>query len=107
MQTLFTIEDPQSGGVKTILHVSSYTSAGLVVVIYISDEYGTHKGTLKRTFSNVIDIAYHTSLRKKIKAEGGIIHKRISDTPLPKSIQKESNYPGRDSKGKFIKLKKK
>ena len=106
MQTLYTIEDKESGGVKTLLHVSSYTSAGLAVVVYTSDEYGNHKSTVRKTFSNKIDIAYHTALRKKIKAEGGIIHTRISYTPLSKTAQLTTPYPGRDAKGRFIKLKK-
>lgn len=107
MQTLYTIEDRESGGIKTLLHVSSYTNGILVVVIYTSDEYGNHKGTVRKTFTDKIDILYHKTLRDKIKKEGGIIHKRISDTPLLKSIQHESSYPGRDSRGRFNKLKKK
>lgn len=107
MQTLFTIEDKESGGIKTLLHVSSYTNGILAVVIYTSDEYGNHKSTVKITFTDKIDILYHKSLREKVKKEGGIIHKRISDTPLSKTIQHESSYPGRDSRGKFCKFKKK
>jgi len=107
MQTLYTVEDKETGGVKTLLHVSSYTSIGLVVVIYMSDEYGTHKGTVRRIFANMIDVAYHNALRKKIKAQGGIIHKRISYTPLPKTIQNLSDYPNRDNKGRFCSIKNK
>jgi hypothetical protein len=107
MQTLYTIEDKESGGVKTLLHVSSYTNGILAVVIYTSDEFGNHKSTVRKTFTDKIDILYHKTLRDMIKKEGGIIHKRISDTPLPKTVQNESTYPGRDSRGKFCKLKKK
>lgn len=102
MQTLYTLEDKESGGVKTLLHVSSYTNFGLVVIIYTSDEYGTHKRTVRRTFLNTIDYVYHKNLRKKVKQQGGIIHKRVSDTPLPKTVF--SKYqPKRNSKGQFCK----
>lgn len=106
MQTLYTIEDKESGGIKTLLHVSNYVGNTLIVVIYTSDEYGTHKGTVKRTFLNTIEYVYHMNLRRGIKKEGGIIHRRVSDTPLPKSRNIESSYSGRDSRGKFIKKKK-
>lgn len=105
MQTLYTIEDKQTGGIKTLLHVSTYVGDVLSVVIYMSDEYGTHKGTLRRTFINGIEKVYHMNLRKKVKADGGIVHKKISDTPLTKTTRIESSHPGRDSKGKFIKKK--
>lgn len=102
MQTLYTIEDKATGGVKTLLHVSSYTKFGLVVIIYTSDEYGTHKRTVRRTFINTIEYVYHLNLRKKIIAMGGIVHRRISDTPLPKATL--STYiPKRDKFGKFCK----
>jgi len=102
MQTLYTIEDKSTGGVKTLLHVSSYTKVGLVVIIYISDEYGTHKRTIRRTFINTIEYLYHINLRKKITKMGGIIHRRISDTPLPKTTL--STYiPKRNKLGRFCK----
>lgn len=106
MQTLYTIENTETGGIQTLLHVSSYTTAGLAVVIYTSDEYGTHKSTVRRTFMNKKDSVYHEELRRNIKMLGGIIHTRISDTPLQKSkeIVREDN---RDSKGRFIKSNKK
>ena len=106
MQTLYTVEDKETGGIKTELHVTAYTTIGLIVVIYVSDEYGTHKKTIRRTFLNTIEYVYHMNLRKKVKKEGGIIHARVSNTPLPKSIQKTVIYPNRDSRGRFIKLKK-
>jgi hypothetical protein len=106
MQTLYSIEDHETGGIKTLLHVTSYTSIGLAVVIYTSDEYGTHKSTVRRTFLRTLEYAYHVSLRKKIKEQGGLIHKRISDTPLPKTKRIVSQYEGRDSKGRFIKKRK-
>lgn len=106
MQTLYTVEDKETGSVKTLLHVSGYTNIGLVVVIYTSDEYGNHRSTVRRTFIDMIDVLYHKTLRSKIKKEGGIIHKRVSDTPLPRSIQKPNLYPNRDDKGRFCKPKK-
>ena len=48
MQTLYTIEDKETGGVKTELHVSTYTKYGLYVTIYRSDEWGTHKGRITK-----------------------------------------------------------
>jgi hypothetical protein len=107
MQTLYTIEDKETGGVKTLLHVSSYTSSGLAVIIYTSDEWGNHIKTVRKFFTGKVDILYHTALRKQVKAEGGIIHKRVSDTPLQRSKQSESKYPNRDSKGRFKKVRKK
>ena len=105
MQTLYTVPDENTGGIKTELHVSSYTKYGLFVTIYSSDEWGNHKRTINRKFTNMIDLLYHKMLRAKIKKEGGIIHKRVSDTPLPKTIIPKSNYPNRDNKGRFIKVK--
>ena len=105
MQTLYTIEDKETGGVKTELHVSTYTPLGLYVSIYRSDEWGTFKGVINRKFLYAIDYLYHKNLRAKIKKEGGIIHKRISGTPLPKTIAPISNYKNRDLKGRFIKQK--
>lgn len=105
MQTLFTIEDRETGGIKTLIHVSNETKLGLAVIIYTSDEYGTHKSTRKRLFVDTSDIEYHTTLRENVRKEGGIVHTRVSDTPLQKSTQKVSAYPGRDSKGRFIKKK--
>lgn len=102
MQTLYTVEDRETGSIKTELHVSSYNKIGLVVIIYRSDEYGNHIRTVKKTFINTIDIAYHTTLRKKIKADGGIIHKKISDTPLQKSKVNKKELK-RDKLGRFCK----
>lgn len=92
MQTLCTIEDKETGGVQTLLHVSSQTGSGLVVFIYVSDEYGTYKTTIRKKFVDACDSVYHRNLRKKIKKEGGIIHARISDTPLAKT-NKSTNRP--------------
>lgn len=104
MQTLYTIEDVETGGVKTLLHVSGYTNSGtLVVIVYVSDEYGNHKRTVRKYFTNTIDAVYHAMLRKKIKKDGGIIHKRISDTPLLKTKQVPKPILKRDSLGKFCK----
>lgn len=102
MQTLYTIEDKESGGVKTLLHVSSYTNFGLVVIIYISDEYGTFKRKVRRTFLNTVEYLYHKNLRKKITQKGGIVHKRVSDTPLKKSISSKPVLK-RDKFGRFCK----
>lgn len=102
MQTLYTVEDKETGSIKTELHVSSYSAIGLIVVIYRSDEYGNHIRTVRKTFMNTIDVAYHTTLRKKIKAEGGIIHKKISDTPLPKTKITKRELK-RDMLGRFCK----
>lgn len=104
MQTLYTVEDKEIGGIKTLLHVTTYTKIGLAVIIYVSDEYGNHKKTIRTRFTNGIESVYHKSLRKKIKEEGGIIHTRISDTPLPKSKRHRNVYvPKRDNKGRFSK----
>lgn len=102
MQTLFTTEDRETGSIKTELHISSYSKIGLVVIVYRSDEYGNHIRTVHKTFMNTIDVAYHTTLRKKIKAEGGIIHKKISDTPLPRSKVSKRELK-RDKLGRFCK----
>lgn len=102
MQTLYTVEDKETGSIKTELHVSSYSKLGLAVVIYRSDEYGNHIKTIHRTFMNIIDVAYHTTLRKKIKAEGGIIHRKISGTPLPRSKVNKRELK-RDKLGRFCK----
>ena len=107
MQTLYTIEDLALGGVKTLLHVSTYTTIGLVVIIYTSDEFGTHKGTVRKVFANKIESVYHKLLREKVKKAGGIVHKRVSDTPLTKTVQHSNVVLIRDSKGKFISNKKK
>ena len=105
MQTLYTIEDKETGGVRTELHVSTYTKYGLYVTIYRSDEWGTHIGTIKKRFLYAVEYLYHKHLRTKIVSEGGIIHKRISGTPLPKTHVHESEYPDRDNRGRFIKKK--
>ena len=39
-------------------------------------------------FMNKIEKVYHKNLRTEVKKKGGIIHTRISDTPLPKSKNK-------------------
>lgn len=88
MQTLFTIENKESGGIQTLLHVTTYTKNSMALVIYVSDEYGNHKQTIRRTFINKIEKIYHKNLRNDVKKKGGIIHTRISDTPLPKSKNK-------------------
>lgn len=106
MQTLFTVPDKSTGGIRTELHVSSYTQYGLYVVVYISDEWGTHKNTIRRTFTKQVDYLYHRLLRKKIKEEGGIIHTRISSIPLPKTKHSECGYKDRDCKGRFKKRSK-
>lgn len=105
MQTLYTIEDKETGGVKTELHVSTYTKYGLYVTIYRSDEWGTHKGRITKRFLYAVEVLYHRNLRFKIKKLGGIIHTRISGTPLPKTILPKSDYENRDIKGRFIKKK--
>jgi len=102
MQTLYTVEDKETGSIKTELHVSSYNNVGLAVIIYRSDEYGNHIRTIRRIFTNTIDVAYHTTLRKKIKAEGGIIHKKVSDTPLVKTKANKRELK-RDRLGRFCK----
>ena len=102
MQTLFTVEDKETGSIKTELHTSAYSKIGLVVIVYRSDEYGNHIRTVRKTFMNTIDVAYHTTLRKKIKAEGGIIHKKISDTPLSKTKVNVKELK-RDKLGRFCK----
>lgn len=102
MQTLFTVEDKETGSIKTELHISSYSKIGLIVIVYRSDEYGNHIRTVRKTFMNTIDVAYHTTLRKKIRAEGGIIHKKISDTPLPKTKINIKELK-RDKLGRFCK----
>ena len=105
MQTLYTVEDKTTGGVRTELHVSTYTQLGLYVTIYRSDEWGNHKGTITRKFLHMMDFLYHKNLRLRVKKAGGIIHSRISGTPLPKTIIPKSNYPDRDIRGRFIKKK--
>jgi hypothetical protein len=107
MQTLYTIEDHETGGVKTLLHVSTYTTIGLVVIIYTSDEFGTHKGTVKQVFADKIERVYHKLLREKVKKEGGIVHKRVSDTPLTKTVQHSNVDLIRDNKGRFVSPKNK
>ncbi len=105
MQTLYTVEDKETGGVRTELHVSTYTPLGLYVTVYRSDEWGTFKGRITRKFLHAVDYLYHKNLRAKIKKEGGIVHKRISGTPLTKTVLPKSDFPDRDIRGRFIKKK--
>jgi len=104
MQTLYTVPDKETGGIRTELHVTTYTDSGLYVVVYISDEWGTHKKTIRRSFANKIDVLYHKALRNKVRKMGGIIHTRISSTPLSKTKKKVIvRYSKRDKLGRFVK----
>lgn len=104
MQTLYTVPDKETGGIRTELHVSTYTDSGLYVVVYISDEWGTHKKTIRRSFANKVDVLYHKNLRAKVKKLGGIVHTRISSTPLPKTKKNVIiRHDKRDKFGRFTK----
>jgi len=104
MQTLYTVPDKETGGIRTELHVTTYTDSGLYLVVYISDEWGTHKKTIRRSFANKVDVLYHKALRIKVKKMGGIIHTRVSSTPLSKTKKKVIiRYDKRDKLGRFTK----
>lgn len=104
MQTLYTVPDKETGGIRTELHVTTYTDSGLYLVVYISDEWGTHKKTIRRSFANKVDVLYHKNLRAKVKKMGGIVHTRISSTPLSKTKKKVIvKYNKRDKLGRFVK----
>lgn len=74
MQTLITRKNPYTKKDETLLYVTTYYETGLSIAIYESNIQAERITKKFQHFTNDNEKSYHAKIRRKIRANGGIVH---------------------------------